>query len=121
MAMRMDDLLSRLTLEEKVSLVHAKSARSRSPAFPAWAFPNCGWTTARWACARRWATHGSLNHMDDFATAMPATLGLAATWNPDLATAYGKVIGQEAKQRGKNIMLGPSREHPAHTVVRAEF
>ncbi len=35
--------------------------------------------------------------------------GLAATWNPDLATACGAVIGQEAKRRGKNIMLGPSR------------
>ena len=39
---------------------------------------------------------------------MPATLGLAATLNPDLAAAYGAVIGQEARQRGKNIMLGPS-------------
>jgi beta-glucosidase len=47
-------------------------------------------------------------HVDDFSTAMPATLGLAATWNPDLAAAYGAVIGQEARQRGKDIMLGPS-------------
>ena len=39
---------------------------------------------------------------------MPATLGLAATFNTNLANAYGAVIGQEAKQRGKNIMLGPS-------------
>ena len=49
-----------------------------------------------------------LNRTDDFATAMPATLGLAATWNLDLAKAYGAVIGQEAKQRGKDIMLGPA-------------
>ena len=49
-----------------------------------------------------------LNHKDDFATAMPGTLGLAATWNADLARAYGTVIGQEAKQRGKDIMLGPA-------------
>jgi beta-glucosidase len=38
---------------------------------------------------------------------MPALIGLAATWNTDLATAYGKVIGEEARQRGKQIMLGP--------------
>ena len=49
-----------------------------------------------------------LNHKDDFATAMPATLGLAATWDVDLAKAFGTVIGQEAKQRGKDIMLGPA-------------
>ena len=50
----------------------------------------------------------NLNRQDDFATAMPATIGLAATFNTNLATAYGSVIGQEAKQRHKNIMLGPS-------------
>ena len=50
----------------------------------------------------------NLNREDDFATAMPATLGLAATFNEGLAYAYGAVIGQEAKQRRKHIMLGPS-------------
>ena len=50
----------------------------------------------------------NLEHDDDFATAMPATLGMAATFNTDLATDYGRVIGEEAKQRRKNIMLGPS-------------
>ena len=50
----------------------------------------------------------NLNVTNDFATAMPATLGLAATFNTNLAVEYGSVIGQEARQRGKNIMLGPS-------------
>jgi beta-glucosidase len=50
----------------------------------------------------------NLNRTDDFATGMPATLGLAATFDTGIATAYGAVIGQEAKQRHKNIMLGPS-------------
>ncbi|MEI6861507.1 MAG: glycoside hydrolase family 3 N-terminal domain-containing protein, partial [Verrucomicrobiota bacterium] len=50
----------------------------------------------------------SANRDDDAATAMPATLGLAATWNPKLAFDYGAVIGAEAFRRGKNIMLGPS-------------
>jgi beta-glucosidase len=50
----------------------------------------------------------NMNRTDDFATAMPASLGLAATFDSDLANAYGAVIGQEARQRGKNIMLGPS-------------
>ena len=46
--------------------------------------------------------------VDDFSTAMPATLGLAATWNTELAVTYGAEIGQEAVHRGKNIMLGPA-------------
>ena len=105
---RINDLLPRLTLEEKVSLVHG----------------NANFTTAgvaRLGIPELWMDDGPLGvreevgeqfkvagRTDDFATAMPATLGLAATWNPELAVAYGSVIGQEAKQRGKNIMLGPS-------------
>jgi beta-glucosidase len=102
---RVEDLLSRLTLEEKVSLVHAASR------FSVAGVPRLG-------IAELWMDDGPMGvreddrsqqaHIDDFSTAMPATLGLAATWNPDLATAYGTVIGQEAKQRGKDIMLGPS-------------
>ena len=105
---RINNLLPQLTLEEKVSLVHG----------------NANFTTAgvpRLGIPELWMDDGPLGvreevgeqfrivgRTDDFATAMPATLGLAATWNPDLAREYGAVIGQEAKQRGKNIMLGPS-------------
>ncbi len=105
---RVEDLLSRLTLEEKVAMVHAKST-----------FAVAG--VARLGVPELWMDDGpmgvreevgegfrNLNRADDFATAMPATIGLAATFNPELAAAYGAVIGQEAKQRNKNIMLGPS-------------
>ena len=105
---RVDDLLARLTLEEKVAMVHAKSTFAVEGA-------------ARLGVPELWMDDGpmgvreevgegfrNLNRGDDFATAMPATIGLAATFNPELAMAYGGVIGQEAKQRNKNIMLGPS-------------
>ena len=105
---RVEDLLSRMTLEEKIALVHADSKFS-SAALPRFGLPT-RWLSDgphgvredvgphTWAPARR---------TDDFATLMPALIGLAATWNTDLATAYGKVIGEEARQRGKQIMLGP--------------
>jgi len=96
---RINNLLPKLTLEEKVSLVHG----------------NANFTTAgvpRLGIPELWMDDGPLGvreevgeqfkivgRTDDFATAMPATLGLAATWNPELAAAYGLVIGQEAKQR----------------------
>ena len=38
---------------------------------------------------------------------MPAGICLAATWNPDLGYSEGEAIGQEARKRGKDIMLGP--------------
>ncbi|HEY9155137.1 MAG TPA: glycoside hydrolase family 3 C-terminal domain-containing protein, partial [Opitutaceae bacterium] len=44
---------------------------------------------------------------NDFATAMPVGITLAASWDPELAKAFGKVIGEEARERNKNVMLGP--------------
>ncbi|MFD4509183.1 beta-glucosidase [Streptomyces sp. NPDC058457] len=40
-------------------------------------------------------------------TAFPAQIGLAATWNTDLAYAKGKAQGDEAFRKGKNVVLGP--------------
>ena len=105
---RVTDLLSRLTLEEKVSLVHAQSNFSTA-GVPRLGIPDLLMDDGPLGVREEVGEGGViLDHKDDFATAMPATLGLAATWNTDLAKAYGTVIGQEAKQRGKDIMLGPA-------------
>ena len=105
---RVEDLLSRLTLEEKIAIVHADSK------FTTAAIPRLG-------MPRRWLDDGphgvredigpdtwnSAGRTDDFSTAMPAGICLAATWNPDLGFSEGEAIGQEARARGKDIMLGP--------------
>ncbi|MGO8835969.1 MAG: glycoside hydrolase family 3 C-terminal domain-containing protein [Limisphaerales bacterium] len=105
---RVEDLLSRLTLEEKVSLVHANTHFSTA-GVPRLGIPDLTMDDGPLGVREEVGEHGViLNHKDDFATAMPGTLGLAATWNPDLAVAFGSVIGQEARQRGKDIMLGPA-------------
>ncbi len=105
---RVGDLLSRLTLEEKVSLVHA-NAHFSTAGVPRLGIPDLIMDDGPLGVREEVGERGViLNHKDDFATAMPGTLGLAATWNLDLARAYGTVIGQEAKQRGKDIMLGPA-------------
>ena len=44
----------------------------------------------------------------DFATAMPVGLALASTWNVELAQAYGRTVGDEARARGKHVILGPA-------------
>ena len=104
----MEDLLSRLTLEEKVSLVHGNGHFSTA-GVPRLGIPDLTMDDGPLGVREEVGEHGViLHHKDDFATAMPGTLGLAATWNPDLARDFGAVIGQEAKQRGKDIMLGPA-------------
>jgi beta-glucosidase len=105
---RVDDLLSRLTLEEKFALIHADSKFSTA------AIPRLG-------IPRRWLSDGPhgvredvgpdtwkpAGRTDDFASWMPALIGLSSTFNPALSRAYGDVIGEEALKRDKQIMLGP--------------
>ena len=42
----------------------------------------------------------------DFATALPAGLALAASFSPELARRAGAVVGNEARAKGFNVLLG---------------
>lgn len=106
---RVGDLLGRLTFEEKISLLHGDSK------FTTAAVPRLG-------IPRRWLSDGPhgvredvgpdtwlpAGRTDDFSTCFPSGIALAATWNPDLAYVEGTVIAEEARARGKHIMLGPA-------------
>ncbi|MBC8095916.1 MAG: glycoside hydrolase family 3 C-terminal domain-containing protein [Akkermansiaceae bacterium] len=105
---RIADLLPRLTLEEKVSLLHAKSTFAVA-GVPRLGIPDLWMDDGPMGVRQEVGENfRNLNLEDDSATAMPATIGLAATFNEPLAFAYGRVIGEEARQRKKHIMLGPS-------------
>jgi beta-glucosidase len=105
---RVEDLLSRMTIEEKIALVHDDS-QFTTAAIPRLGIP-CRWMSDGPHGVREeislhsWDPAG---RTDDFSTAMPAGICLAATWNPDLGYSEGEAIGQEARARGKDIMLGP--------------
>jgi beta-glucosidase len=105
---RIEDLLPRLTIDEEIGMVHAKSTFAVAGA-PELGVPDL-WMDDGPLGVREEVGEGFRNmaRADDSATALPATLGLAATFDTNLARAYGTVIGQEARRRGKNIMLGPS-------------
>ena len=105
---RVEDALSRMTLEEKVAMCHAQSKFS-SPGVPRLGIPE-NWMTDGPHGIRaevlwdEWNTAGWTN---DACMAFPALTALAATWNEELAGLYGKSIGEEARYRGKNVLLGP--------------
>ena len=106
---RVNDLLARLTLDEKISLIHADSKFS-TPAIPRLGIPE-RWMSDGPLGVREDISHDSWNaagHTGDFSTAMPAGICLASTWDSDLAHDEGQVIGEEARARGKDIMLGPA-------------
>lgn len=105
---RVNDALSRMTTAEKIAVIHAQSKFS-SPGVPRLGIPGI-WCTDGPHGIRpdvlwdEWTQAGATN---DSCVAFPALTCLAATWNPDMAVLYGKSIGEEARYRNKNVLLGP--------------
>lgn len=105
---RVEDALSRLTLEEKVKLTHAQSKFS-SAGVPRLGIPDV-WTDDGPHGIRpdvlwdEWEQAGCTN---DSCVAFPALTCLAATWNPEMSLLYGQSIGEEARYRNKSVLLGP--------------
>lgn len=105
---KLDGILSQMTLDEKIAVVHAQSKFS-SPGVPRLGVPElwCDdgphgvrpetlwdkWTAAGWT--------------SDSCTAYPSLTCLAASWDPELAGEYGRSVGEEARYRKKNVLLGP--------------
>lgn len=105
---RIDDAMSWMTLQEKISVIHAQSKFS-SRGVPRLGFPDF-WTDDGPHGVRpdvlwdEWEQAGQTN---DSCVAFPALTCLAATWNPSLAWHYGRSLGEEALYRGKDMILGP--------------
>lgn len=105
---RVEDALSRMTLEEKVALCHAQgkfsSAGVRRLGIPEiWMSDGPHGVRAE----INWNDWGYSRWTNDSITAFPALTALAATWNPDLSALYGKSVGEEARYRKKDVLLGP--------------
>jgi beta-glucosidase len=101
-------LIERMTLAEKVSLCHAGSK------FAVAAIPRLGipefWMSDGPHGVRHEICRDSWDPVDteeDRSTYLPTGTALAATWNPDIARRFGTVLGAEARNRGKDIILGP--------------
>ena len=105
---RIDDALARMTLDEKIAVIHAQSKFS-SPGVKRLGFPDL-WTDDGPHGVRpdvlwdEWVQAGQTN---DSCVAFPALTCLTATWNPCLSRLYGESLGEEALYRGKQVMLGP--------------
>lgn len=105
---RIEDALGRLTLEEKVALTHAQSKFS-STGVPRLGIPEM-WTTDGPHGIRPevfWDKFDQAGWTNDSCFAFPALTCLAATWNPEMSYRYGKSIGEEARYREKDMLLGP--------------
>ncbi len=103
------DLISKLTLEEKVGMLHGNS-KFATEGVKRLGIPELTMTDGPLGIREEisrdtWKPRGCT---DDFATFYPAGGAIAATWNPDMAYAFGKSIGSEARDRNKDVLLAPA-------------
>lgn len=105
---KIHSLISQMTLEEKVSLLHGNSkfyvSGVKRLGIPEWALSDGPHGVRAEINRHDWAYAGWTN---DSATCFPPGTALAATWNPKLAYGRGIVLGEEARFRKKDILLGP--------------
>jgi beta-glucosidase len=104
---RIDSLIGQMTTAEKVAMIHGSSSFT-SGGVPRLGIPE--WTMSdgphgvRLEHGRGW---GHVLDVADSVSYLPTGITLAATWNPELGVEYGKVLGSEARHRGKDVILGP--------------
>lgn len=105
---RVKDALSRMTLKEKCRLSYAQS-KFTSPGCARLGIPELYMSDGPHGVRMEinWNDWGHANWTNDYCTAFPALTCLAATWNTEMAAKYGKNVGEEARYREKDILLGP--------------
>lgn len=105
---RVQDVLNRMTVEEKTRLSYAQGKFS-SPGCPRLGIPELWMSDGPHGVRAEinWNDWGYAGWTNDSCTAFPALTCLAASWNPLLAEKYGQAIGEEARYREKDVLLGP--------------
>ena len=105
---RVEDALSRMTLEEKVGMTTAQSKFS-SRGVPRLGIPEVWHTDGPHGIRPEvlWDDWDQAGWTNDSCTAFPALINLAATWDKEMSLLYGRSIGEEARYRKKDILLGP--------------
>lgn len=108
MEKRIEKLIKKMTLEEKVGLLHGNSkfyvAGVERLGIPEWSLSDGPHGVRAEINRHDWAYAGWTN---DSASYFPSGTAFAAAWNPELAYRRGEVLGEEARWRKKDVLLGP--------------
>ena len=107
---RVADLLKRMTLEEKATML-AGSGWMESAPIPRLRIPAIKMADGPMG-VRSWMGSSAITNAASApkitSTSFPSGVAMAATWNPDLVQREGQAIAQETKALGRDMILGPT-------------
>ena len=106
---KIDALIARMTLEEKVEMLHSKTNMS-SAGVERLGIADMNYADGPFGIREEGVPNGftPAGWKLDSATYFPTGSALAATWSRELAYLYGTGMGKEARLRGKDVILGPA-------------
>lgn len=105
---QIEDLLGQLTLDEKIGMVHG-AGLFRTEGVERLGIPPLKSSDGPMGVRNEfdnahWITVGTT---DDYVSYLPSNSALAATWNKERAKEAGRVLGEETRGRGKDVILAP--------------
>ena len=105
---RIQQLIKKMTLKEKVGMLHGNSkfytSEIKHLGIPEWALSDGPHGVRAEMNRHNWQYAGLT---DDASTCFPPGTAMAASWNIELARQRGFVLGEEARYRKKDVLLGP--------------
>lgn len=109
---RADDLLGRMTLEEKVAMLAGatwmESAANERLGIPSLKMADGPVGVRSWAGPSAITNAAGSKLPQVLSTAFPSGVALGATWDPEIVARVGQALGQEVRALGRNMLLGPS-------------
>jgi beta-glucosidase len=108
---RVADLLKRMTLEEKATMLAGSGWMESAPierlGIPAIKMADGPMGVRSWAGSSA-VTNSAANPVKVETTSFPSGVDMAATWDTDLVEREGRAIGEEVKALGRDMILGPT-------------
>lgn len=103
-----EELLDQLTLEEKIGMIHG-AGLFRTEGVERLSIPSLSMSDGPMGVRAEFADNEwrSTGTTEDFVSYLPCNSAVASTWNRRLAEKEGKVLGEEARGRGKDVILAP--------------
>ena len=105
---QINEIVEKLTLEEKISMIHG-CGFFRTKAVERLGIPELKMSDGPMGVRQEFPDDNwePMGYSDDFVTYSPSNSALAATWNPERAYEGGRILGEEARGRGKDVILAP--------------